>query len=144
MIKPHHWPWIEFFSSRGQEFNHLSWFSNNLSSWDLIRDSSGQDKDTRSSCSLFYQTHFLLYFTNSTVYLCEWMTRPVRSKWGALLCCSAVTSYGLWQKSVGGLYQSANAKRHPKSPSGCSQNWANRVDRTLLSWSNFLISLTIS
>ena len=26
------WPWIEFFSSGGQESQHLSWFSNNLSS----------------------------------------------------------------------------------------------------------------
>ena len=58
MIKPRHWPWIEFFSSRGQEFNRLSWFSNNLSSWDLIRDSSGQDKDPWSSSSLLYQQIF--------------------------------------------------------------------------------------
>ena len=59
------------------------------------------------------------------------------NKWNALLCGSAVTSYGLWQKPVGGLYRPANAKRHPTSPSGTDQKWAKRVDRTLLSWSNF-------
>ena len=31
MIKPRLWPWIDFFSSRGQESWHLPWFSNNLS-----------------------------------------------------------------------------------------------------------------
>ena len=31
MIKPCLWPQIEFFSSRGQETQRLSWFSNNLS-----------------------------------------------------------------------------------------------------------------
>ena len=44
------------------------------------------------------------------VCLCEWMTHPVWSKWGDLLCGSVVTSYGLWQKPVGGLYWPANAK----------------------------------
>ena len=44
-VKPHLWPWIEFFSSGGQESQYLSWFSNNLSSWGLVRDSSGQGKD---------------------------------------------------------------------------------------------------
>ena len=31
MIKPHHWPWIEFLSSGGQEPQHCSRLSNNLS-----------------------------------------------------------------------------------------------------------------
>ena len=31
MIKPLLWPWIEFFSSRGQESQCLLWFSDNLS-----------------------------------------------------------------------------------------------------------------
>ena len=31
MIKPRHWPWTEFLSSRGQESQHLSQLSNNLS-----------------------------------------------------------------------------------------------------------------
>ena len=90
------------------------------------------------------QTRFLLYFTNSTVCLCEWMTRPAWRKWGALLCGSMVTSYGLWQKPIGGLYWPANAERYPMSPLGTNQKWAKRVDQTLLSWSNFLVSLTIS
>ena len=59
------------------------------------------------------------------VCLGEWMKRPAWSKWGALLCGSVVTSYSLWQKSVRGLYRPANAKRHPKSPSGADQKWAN-------------------
>ena len=57
---------------------------------------------------------------------------------------STVISYGLWQKPVGGLYQPANAKRHPMSPSGTDQKWAKHVDRTLLSRSDFSVSLTIS
>ena len=44
-----------------------------------------------------------MYFTNSTVCLCEWMTCPARSKWGALLCGPTVTSYGLWQKACWGF-----------------------------------------
>ena len=31
VIKPHHWPWIEFFSYRAQECKHLSWLGNSLS-----------------------------------------------------------------------------------------------------------------
>ena len=113
VIKPHLWPWIEFFSSGGQESWRLSWFSNNLSSWWLVWDSSGQGKNAWSSSSLFsQQVHFLLYFTNSILCLCEWMTRPAWRKWGALLCGSVVTSHGLQKKSVGGLYWLANTKRH--------------------------------
>ena len=119
MTKPRLWPQIEFFSSRGQESWHLLLFSGNLSSWGLVWDSSGQGKDSWSSSSLLsYQTCFLLYFTNSTVCLRGWMKHPEQSKWGALLCGSMVTSYGLWQKPVGGLYQLANAKRYPMSPLG--------------------------
>ena len=44
----------------------------------------------------------------------------------------------------GGLYRPANAKRHSMSPLGTNQKRAKRVDRTLLSQSNFLVSLTIS
>ena len=36
MTKPHHWPWIELLSSRGQESWHLSWLSNNLSGFSHI------------------------------------------------------------------------------------------------------------
>ena len=39
MIKPRHWPQIKF-SSGGQEFRHLLWFSSNLSFWGLVQDSS--------------------------------------------------------------------------------------------------------
>ena len=60
-----------------------------------------------------------------------------------LLCGSTVISYSLWQKPVGALYRPANAKRHPMSPSGTDQKWAKHVDRTLLSQSNFSVSLTI-
>ena len=86
---------------------------------------------------------FCCTLLNSTVCLREWMKLTAWSKWGALLCSSMVTSYGLWQKPVRGLYRPANAKRHPMSPSVTDQKWAKRVDRTL-SWSNFLVSLTIS
>ena len=34
MIRPHHWPRIKFLFSGGQEFQRLSWFSNNLSGAD--------------------------------------------------------------------------------------------------------------
>ena len=77
-------------NSSPPEAKHTSIFarlSNNLSSWGLIRDSSGQGKDALSSSSLFsYWTHFLLYFTNSLVCLRGWMKCPAWSKWGALLC----------------------------------------------------------
>ena len=33
MIRPHHWPRLEFLSSRGQEPCILSWLNNNLSPW---------------------------------------------------------------------------------------------------------------
>ena len=93
------------------------WFRNNLSSWGLVQDTSEQGKDAWSSSSLFSQwTRFPLYFTNSTVWLCEWMKRPAWSKWGALLCSSTATSYGLWLKPVRCLYWPANAKRNPTSP----------------------------
>ena len=66
--------WI--LSSRGQESQHLSQLSNNISSWRLIRDPSGQGKDTWSSSSLFsYQTLFLLYFTNSMLCFCVWSVK---------------------------------------------------------------------
>ena len=60
--------------------------------------------------------------------------------------CSAVpwwshTAYG---RKLLGLYRPANAKRHPMLPSGTDQKWAKCVDRTLLSRSNFLVSLTTS
>ena len=52
MIKPHHWPWIEFFSSRGQESLHLSWFSNNLSTTLFkIRDFPGGSEIKASACN---------------------------------------------------------------------------------------------
>ena len=38
MIKPRHWPWVEFLSSGGQESWRLSGLSNNLSSWGLVSD----------------------------------------------------------------------------------------------------------
>ena len=117
VIKPCLWPQIEFFSSRSQESWHLSWFSNSFSSWRLIWDSSGQGKDAWSSSSLFsYQTSFLLYLTNSTVCLCEWMTRPAWSKWGALLWDFTVTSYSLWQKSCQGIILICQCQESPKLP----------------------------
>ena len=62
--------------------------------------------------------------------------------------CSAVpwwshTAYAR-KLPVGSLYRPANVKRHPMSPSGTDQKWAKSVDRTLLSQSDFLVSLTIS
>ena len=74
----------------------------------------------------------------------KWMKRSVWSKWGALLCSCTVTSYGLWQKPVGGLYRPANSKRHPTSPLGTNQKWAKLMDWTFFSLSNFSVSLTIS
>ena len=57
---------------------------------------------------------------------------------------SMVISFGSWQKPVRGLYRHANAKRHPMSPLGTGQKWAKCVDQTLISQSNFSVSLTIS
>ena len=77
-------PWSRssiFFGDHESESIHC-----NLSSWGLVRDL--QDKRTfRALASLLSQyTRFLLYFSNVTVCLCEWMTCPARSKWWALLC----------------------------------------------------------
>ena len=123
MIQSHHWPQIKFFSSKGQESHHLSWLSNNLSSWELIWDSSGQVKDAWSSSSLFsWQTHFLLYFINSMVCLCvcDWLKEAhmceARSGSKSLVLRWPHTTYG--RNPVGGLYQPANIKRHPMSPPG--------------------------
>ena len=52
MIKPCHWPRIEFFSSRGQESWHLSWFSNNLSTpSNLLMDRVKREEIWGSNCS---------------------------------------------------------------------------------------------
>ena len=101
-------------------------------------DSSGQDKDAWSSSSLFsYRTHFLLYFTNSMVCLCEWMTHPAQSTCGALPCGFMVTSHGLWQIRVAGLKLPTNAKRQPWLIWGTHLKWANCVDWTLLFGQSF-------
>ena len=56
------------------------------SSWVLIRDLQNKVRTLRALDSLLSQyTHFLLYFSNSTVCLREWMTRLARSKWWTLL-----------------------------------------------------------
>ena len=89
--KPCHWPWIEFLFSSGQKSRRLSRLSNNPSSWGLVWDSSGEGKDTWSTSSFFSsKTCFLLYFTHSMVFLCEWMTHLEQSKWGSLICCFEV------------------------------------------------------
>ena len=58
-----------------------------LSSWGLVRDLQDTVRTLRGLASLLSQyTRFLLYLTNSSVCLCEWMTHPAWSKWWALLC----------------------------------------------------------
>ena len=54
-----------------------------------------------SSLSAFSDKHFLLYFTNSMVCLCEWMIYPLWSKWWALLCGSPVPCNDLRQSQKG-------------------------------------------
>ena len=136
MIKPHLWPWIELFSSQGQESRYRE-------STKILHlgGSSGilQDKVRMLGAVVLYSLSEHVFWCTllTTVCLCEWMKRAARSKWGALLCGSTVTSYSLWQKPVGGLYQPANAKRHPTPPLGTDQKWAKCVDWTLLSRSNF-------
>ena len=62
-----------------------------LSSWGLVWDLQDKVRPLRALSSMLSQdTRFLLYLTNSMVCLCEWMTRPARSKWWALLCGFAV------------------------------------------------------
>ena len=147
MIKPRDWPWIEFLSSRGQESQRLSQLSNNLSSWGSSRIL--QDK-VRALGVLVLCSPTKHYFCCALLTLwcacaCNQLKEThVRTK-GCVL--SAVlrwphVAYG--RNPVGGLYWPPNVKRHPMSPSENGQRWTKRVDRTLLSWSNFPISLTIS
>ena len=146
MIKSHHWPQIEFFSSKGQESHHLSWLSNNLSPWELIWDSSGQGKDTWSSSSLFsWQIHFPLYFTNYGVLVCviERCTY-VWSKIWVQIFGSEVTSYQLMAGTLLGVYTDLLMSRGTRFLQGNRPRWIKHVDGTLLFWPNFLVSLTIS
>ena len=46
-------PGLNYSPPEAKNPNVFSWFSNNLSSWGLIRDASGQGKDAWSSSSLF-------------------------------------------------------------------------------------------
>ena len=78
------------------------------------------------------------------VFCCALLTLPCAcvNEWHALReasmePCSAVPR---WSHTAYG-----NAKKgHPMSPSGTDRKWAKHVDRTLLSQSNFSVSLTIS
>ena len=84
MIKRGHWPWsyIFFFGDHESDTIH-----HKLSSWGLVQDLQDKVRTLRALASLLSQyTRFLLYFTNSSVCLCEWMTWPAWSKWWALLC----------------------------------------------------------
>ena len=95
--------------------------SSNLSSWGLIQDSSGQDEDTQSSSSLFSNTHVFCFTLLQCACVSDWlkeMHKHVWSKSCVLICGSALTSYGLWQKPCWGWYQHGNVKRHPTSPLG--------------------------
>ena len=116
-----------------------------LSSWGLVRDLQDKIRTLRALPSLLSQyTHFLLYFTNSTLCLCEWMTRPVESKWWALLCSFEVPRHDWRQPPKGepwrGLHRPANATRHPvgrpEMGKACGPNFPFSVT---FSW-----SLTIS
>ena len=78
----------------------------------------------------------------------EWYALGKASEESALLFwmrCLIITEGSLKKgRLVGGLYRPANAKDIQPSCEGSNQKWAKRVDRTLLSRSSFLVSLTIS
>ena len=143
MIKLCLWPWIEFFSSRGQESWHLAWFKNNLH----LEGSSRilQDKvrmlGTLALCSPREHVFCCTLLTLQCAHVNEWNTLREASEEP----CSAVPpqphmAYG---RNMLGVYTDL-PKRHPMSPLGTNQKWAKRVDRTLFSRSNFSIFLTIS
>ena len=79
---PWSWNLIFFFGDHKSNTIHRK-----LSSWELVWYLQDKVRTLRALASLLSQyAHFLLYFTNSMVCLCKWMTCPARCKWWALLC----------------------------------------------------------
>ena len=79
MIKPRHWPRIEFFSSRGQVSRHLSWLSNNLS---VLEDEAklrglGGRTPTSVLTPLHTHTHTHTHTYTHTHTHCPWPLRSV-------------------------------------------------------------------
>ena len=104
--------------------------------------SSGQGKNTqRSSHPAFSYVCFLLYFTNPSVCLCEWMTQIVWSKWWALLWGFEVPHNDwrqLQKESLVRIYTKLPMPKDTQCPcEGSSQRWTKRVDPTFLSRSPF-------
>ena len=83
MIKLGPWSqsWLFFRDDKSDIVHHK------LSSWGFIWDLQDKGRAPRAVASLLSQyTRFPLYFSNSLICLCEWMTCPLWSKWWALLC----------------------------------------------------------
>ena len=121
-----------------------------LSSWGLVRDLQDTVRTLRGLASLLSQyTRFLLYLTNSSVCLCEWMTHPACSKWWALLCGFAVP-HNDWRQppkgeSCWGFILTCQCQETPKVPERVAtrNGWSVWAELSFLG-QFFLVSLTIS
>ena len=137
MIKPHLWPRIEFFSSGGQEsWRRDSTTTFHLGGWSGILQDKVRMLGALVLCSLGEHVFCCALLMLRCACVNEWHALHEASEEP----CSAVpwSSHVAYGRNLSrGLYQPANAKRHPMSPLGTNQKWAKRVDQTLLSRSNF-------
>ena len=113
-----------------------------LSSWGLIQDLQDKVRTLRALASLLSQySRFLLYFTNSMVCLCEWMTHPGEAStepYSVISRCLVMTEGSLKKGSFIGVLTDLPMQRDTQHPcKGSSQKWAKHVDRTFLSRSGF-------
>ena len=138
VIKPGPWSQSQIFFFG----DHKSYtVHHKLSSWGLIQDLQDKVRTLRALVSLFSQyTHFLLYFTNSTVCLCVWSIKrhtcvkqglcPNLRFWGDLIWLMAGT--------LSGDYTNLPMPRDTQRPcEGSCQKWAKHVDQNFLSRSLF-------
>ena len=130
MIKPLLRLWIEFFSSGGQE----SWLLYMVQQQPFILWGILQDKvrmlGALVPCSPSEHVFCCTLLTLWCACVNEW--HALHKQVWSPACNSVVTSHGLWQIPVGGLYRLSNAKRHPQLLWGTHQKWAKHVDWNLL------------
>ena len=120
-----------------------------LSSWGLVQDLQDKVRMLRALASVLSQyACFLLYFTNSTVCLCKWMTCPAWSKWWALLCGFAVPPNDWRQPPKGepcwGFILTCQCQETHKVPArGAARNGQSMWTELSFLGYFFLLSLTI-
>ena len=141
---PWSWNLIFFFGDHKSNTIHRK-----LSSWELVWYLQDKVRTLRALASLLSQyAHFLLYFTNSTVCFCEWMTHPAWSKWWALLCGFKVP-HNDWRQPPKGepcreFISTCQCHETPKVPArGVARNGQSMWTELSFLGHLLLISLTI-